>query len=124
MPAEPPAAASLVEGCAGPQALAAVTAALDPLHSAALDQMLVELRSCVEANQVGVGGASQGMRGCVPRLHAHVWVVPREACAAVCPACTRMCGCSCRPGGALQGARVCGGVLAHECVCAAAWGRA
>ncbi|KAF5833236.1 hypothetical protein DUNSADRAFT_10518 [Dunaliella salina] len=50
-PAEPPAAASLAAGCLGPQALAAVTAALDPLHSAALDQVMVELRSCVEANQ-------------------------------------------------------------------------
>eukprot|EP00967_Tisochrysis_lutea_P049557 scaffold60725_cov17-Tisochrysis_lutea.AAC.3 len=53
-PAEPPAVASLAADCLGPQSLAAVTAALDPLHSAVLDQMMVELRSCVEANQVGV----------------------------------------------------------------------
>uniref|UniRef100_A0A7S3QSI3 Histidine--tRNA ligase, cytoplasmic n=1 Tax=Dunaliella tertiolecta TaxID=3047 RepID=A0A7S3QSI3_DUNTE len=50
-PAEPPAVASLAADCLGPQSLAAVTAALDPLHSAVLDQMMVELRSCVEANQ-------------------------------------------------------------------------
>eukprot|EP00983_Pelagomonas_calceolata_P030575 959242-Pelagomonas_calceolata.AAC.12 len=51
-PAEPPAVASLAADCLGPQSLAAVTAALDPLHSAVLDQMMVELRSCVEANQM------------------------------------------------------------------------